>query len=79
MPGQCEHLKAVVFDWAGTTIDHGSRAPALAFREDLRQTCDDAALQLIRAGAHYTVESVASIPTILRVIEVRAAAGELPF
>lgn len=28
-----QHLKAVVFDWAGTTIDHGSRAPALAFRE----------------------------------------------
>ncbi|MFO0918423.1 MAG: hypothetical protein U0872_08930 [Planctomycetaceae bacterium] len=22
------HLKAVVFDWAGTTVDHGSRAPA---------------------------------------------------
>lgn len=25
-------LKAVIFDWAGTTIDHGSRAPAGAFQ-----------------------------------------------
>lgn len=30
---RCEHLKAVVFDWAGTTVDHGSRAPAIVFRE----------------------------------------------
>ncbi|AGA24836.1 phosphonoacetaldehyde hydrolase [Singulisphaera acidiphila] len=26
-------LKAVIFDWAGTTVDHGSRAPARAFVE----------------------------------------------
>lgn len=26
-------VKAVVFDWAGTLIDHGSRAPVLAFKE----------------------------------------------
>ena len=25
-------LKSVIFDWAGTTIDHGSRAPAGAFQ-----------------------------------------------
>lgn len=25
-------VQAVIFDWAGTTIDHGSRAPAGAFR-----------------------------------------------
>lgn len=25
-------LKAVIFDWAGTTVDHGSRAPAGAFQ-----------------------------------------------
>jgi len=24
-------LQAVVFDWAGTTVDFGSRAPILAF------------------------------------------------
>jgi phosphonoacetaldehyde hydrolase len=27
------HLKAVVFDWAGTVVDHGSRAPMGAFVE----------------------------------------------
>lgn len=26
-------IKLIVFDWAGTLIDHGSRAPALAFAE----------------------------------------------
>lgn len=30
-------LKAVVFDWAGTTIDHGSRAPMGAFVEVFAQ------------------------------------------
>ena len=30
---ELKHLKAVVFDWAGTMIDHGSRAPAYVFRE----------------------------------------------
>lgn len=30
-------LKAVVVDWAGTIIDHGSRAPVEAFREIFRR------------------------------------------
>ena len=29
-------IRLVVFDWAGTLIDHGSRAPALAFVEAFR-------------------------------------------
>lgn len=33
MTQPCNYLKAIVFDWAGTMIDHGSRAPALVFRE----------------------------------------------
>ena len=28
-----KHIQAVVFDWAGTMIDHGSRAPAIVFVE----------------------------------------------
>jgi phosphonoacetaldehyde hydrolase len=32
MSERCRHLKAIVFDWAGTTIDHGSRAPAAVFQ-----------------------------------------------
>jgi phosphonoacetaldehyde hydrolase len=36
MTEQLKHLKAVVLDWAGTTIDHGSRAPAFVFQEIFR-------------------------------------------
>jgi len=32
-----QFLKAVVLDWAGTTVDHGSRAPAIVFQEIFRQ------------------------------------------
>lgn len=32
------HVTAVVFDWAGTTVDHGSRAPALVFQEIFRRS-----------------------------------------
>ncbi len=28
---EARHLKAVIFDWAGTVVDHGSRAPMGAF------------------------------------------------
>lgn len=30
-------IKGVVFDWAGTTIDYGSRAPALVFQQVFRE------------------------------------------
>ena len=33
-----KHLTAVVFDWAGTTVDHGSRAPAIVFQEIFRRS-----------------------------------------
>ena len=26
-------LKAIIFDWAGTTVDYGSQAPAMVFVE----------------------------------------------
>jgi len=28
-----KHVQAVIFDWAGTTVDHGSMAPVKAFSE----------------------------------------------
>lgn len=37
MTQQCKVLKAIVFDWAGTTVDHGCRAPAIVFQEIFRQ------------------------------------------
>ena len=39
-------IKAVIFDWSGTVVDFGSRAPVEAFIEtvaDLPQTIDDIA------------------------------------
>ncbi len=32
-----QHLQAVVFDWAGTTVDFGSLAPTIVFQEIFRQ------------------------------------------
>ena len=32
-----EHLTAVMLDWAGTTVDHGSCAPAIVFQEVFRR------------------------------------------
>jgi phosphonoacetaldehyde hydrolase len=32
-----KQIKAVILDWAGTTVDHGSRAPAIVFQEIFRQ------------------------------------------
>lgn len=33
MPTRLEHVKAVIFDWAGTVVDHGSLAPMGVFVE----------------------------------------------
>lgn len=33
MNSDLARLTAIIFDWAGTTVDHGSRAPALVFQE----------------------------------------------
>lgn len=33
MNQSCQHLKAIVFDWAGTTVDHGCCAPAIVFQK----------------------------------------------
>jgi phosphonoacetaldehyde hydrolase len=34
---ELKQLKAVVLDWAGTTVDHGSRAPAIVFQAIFQQ------------------------------------------
>jgi phosphonoacetaldehyde hydrolase len=36
--GMNVRLQAVILDWAGTTVDHGSRAPARAFVEIFRRS-----------------------------------------
>lgn len=42
-------LKAVVLDWAGTTVDFGCLAPAAAFMEAFRQSGVDITLEQARA------------------------------
>jgi phosphonoacetaldehyde hydrolase len=37
MTEKLAHVKAVIFDWAGTTVDYGSRAPAIVFEEIFRR------------------------------------------
>ncbi len=37
MDNKLNRIRAVVFDWAGTMIDYGSRAPAAVFMEVFRQ------------------------------------------
>jgi len=37
MTGAPRRIRAVIFDWAGTTIDHGSRAPVEVFVEVFRR------------------------------------------
>ena len=37
MNEHCEQIRAIVLDWAGTTIDFGSRAPAKVFQEVFRR------------------------------------------
>jgi phosphonoacetaldehyde hydrolase len=42
------HLKAIVFDWAGTTIDFGSCAPAAVFQQVFRQRGIDISIEQAR-------------------------------
>jgi phosphonoacetaldehyde hydrolase len=42
------NLQAVVFDWAGTTVDFGSRAPALVFLEIFQRQDIDISMQQAR-------------------------------
>lgn len=51
---------------------------AAASEDDIKRRCAAAESKLRRAGAHYTVDSVADIPAILKGIAQRAAAGEVP-
>ena len=41
-------IKAIVFDWAGTTIDFGSCAPAAVFQQVFRQRGIDISIEQAR-------------------------------
>lgn len=48
MKPETKSLKAVIFDWAGTVIDHGSRAPANVVVEVFRQRAIDITIEEAR-------------------------------
>ncbi len=61
-------IQAVIFDWAGTTIDFGSLAPMQVFVEIFRQrgidiTIDEARGPMGRAK-HEHIEMVLNLPRI---------------
>ncbi len=61
-------LQAVVLDWAGTTIDHGSRAPAIVFQEIFRQqgieiTVDQAREPMGMAKREH-IAAIAALPAV---------------
>lgn len=66
-----KHLKAVVFDWAGTTVDYGSRAPAIVFREIFRRKGID--ISMAQARGPMGLAKRDHIATVLNLPEVREA------
>jgi phosphonoacetaldehyde hydrolase len=62
------HVKAVIFDWAGTTVDHGSRAPAGAFQTLFRNHGVEASIAQARGpmGMHKRdhIAAMLAIPEI---------------
>lgn len=68
MPAPYQHLKAAIFDWAGTTVDYGSRAPAMVFREIFRREGVD--ISMAQARGPMGLAKRDHIATILNLPEV---------
>ncbi len=63
-------LRAVIFDWAGTTVDYGSRAPAGVFCEVFRRHGVEITVEEVREpmGTHKRVhlERLLAMPAVAR-------------
>jgi len=63
-------LKAVIFDWAGTMVDHGSRAPAKVFREIFRnrgiEITEAEARGPMGMAKHVHIATIANLPRVAR-------------
>lgn len=66
-----QHIKAIVFDWAGTMIDHGCLAPTFVFREIFRQRGID--ISAAQAREPMGMAKRAHIATIAAMPDVAAA------
>jgi phosphonoacetaldehyde hydrolase len=62
-------LKAVVLDWAGTTIDYGSRAPVLAVMEAFRKA--DVPVTIVQARGPMGMAKRDHLRTMLEMPEIR--------
>lgn len=58
----------------GLTMEQTREMP----QEALAQRCEQARLKLMRAGAHYTVPTVADLPPVIDDIETRLGRGDRP-
>lgn len=68
MPDHTGSLRAVVLDWSGTVIDHGSRAPALVFTELFRDagvaiTIDEARAPMGRYKRDH-IAAILALPSV---------------
>jgi phosphonoacetaldehyde hydrolase len=61
-------IKAVIFDWAGTTVDHGSIAPVMAFIETFHQQGVAISVEQARGpmGMHKLdhIRAIADLPAV---------------
>ncbi|ADV61520.1 phosphonoacetaldehyde hydrolase [Isosphaera pallida ATCC 43644] len=64
-------LSAVIFDWAGTTVDHGSRAPVAAFQATFE--ADGVPITVTQARGPMGMAKKDHIREILKLAEVTAA------
>ncbi len=61
-------IEAVIFDWAGTTVDHGCMAPVAAFREVFRRRGVEVSAEVARGpmGTHKRthIERLCAVPEV---------------
>lgn len=74
------HIEAVIFDWAGTTVDHGCMAPIAAFLEVFRRRGVTVATAAARGpmGTHKRthIETLCALPEVVQ--QWRALFGRAP-
>jgi len=72
--------RAVIFDWAGTTVDHGSRAPILSFMHVFREhgiSVSEAEARVAMGRDKWThIQQTLAIPTVRE--SFRASFGRAP-
>lgn len=80
MSTKLRHLRAVVFDWAGTTIDHGSLAPMGVFVEAFRHFGIEITVEEARGPMGMAKRPhIAALLALPRIAEAwRAVHGRLP-